>query len=40
LFLVACSVCFLIEHRITSPWVVPPTKGWAIPQPVPRSSWL
>ena len=27
----ACSVCFLIEPRSTSPGMAPPTMGWALP---------
>jgi hypothetical protein len=29
----ACSVCFLIERRTTSPGMAPPTMGWALPHP-------
>ena len=28
---VACSACFLIELRTTSPGLAPPTMGWALP---------
>ena len=28
---VLCLACFLIEPRSTSPWVEPPTMGWASP---------
>jgi hypothetical protein len=31
LLLMALSACFLIEPRITSPGIVPPTMGWALP---------
>jgi hypothetical protein len=31
LLLVACSACFLIEPRTTSPGMAPPTMGWALP---------
>ena len=31
LFPMACSVCFLIESRITSPGMAPPKMGWALP---------
>jgi hypothetical protein len=31
LLLMACSACFLIEPRTTSPVMVPPTVGWALP---------
>jgi hypothetical protein len=31
LLLLACSVCFLIESRITSSGVVTPTMGYALP---------
>jgi hypothetical protein len=27
----ACSACFLIEPRTTSPGLAPPTMGWALP---------
>jgi hypothetical protein len=27
----ACSACFLIEPRTTSPWMAPPTMGWILP---------
>jgi hypothetical protein len=27
----ACSICFLIEPRTTSPGMAPPTRGWALP---------
>jgi hypothetical protein len=27
----ACSACFLIELRTTSPGMAPPTLGWALP---------
>lgn len=31
LFLMDCSVCFLIAPRTTCPWVVLPTVNWTIP---------
>ena len=31
LLLMACSACFLIESRTTSPGMAPPTMGWALP---------
>jgi hypothetical protein len=31
LHLMACSVCFLIEPRTTSPQMAPSTRGWALP---------
>ena len=27
----ACSACFLIAPRTTSPGMTPPTMGWALP---------
>lgn len=32
----ACSVCFLIESRTTSPGVVPPTVDWTLSHQSPR----
>jgi hypothetical protein len=29
--LLACSACFLIESRNTSPGISPPTVGWTLP---------
>jgi hypothetical protein len=31
LFPMACSACFLIEPRTTSPGMISPTMGWAFP---------
>ena len=31
LLLMACSACFLIEPRTTSPGMAPLTMGWALP---------
>jgi hypothetical protein len=31
LFSLACSACFHVEPRTTSPGMAPPTMGWAIP---------
>jgi hypothetical protein len=33
LLYMACSACFLIEPKTTSPVMTPPTMGWALPHP-------
>jgi hypothetical protein len=32
-YLLACSACFFIEPRTTSPGMAPPTMGWALTLP-------
>lgn len=39
LFLMACSACYLVETRTTSPGIVPPIMGWALPHQS-RRKWL